>query len=58
MSFKINALFSSFAVSTSKPERFTLEPNISKFVISVFCNPSLRLIFLIKGYKYFYLHHC
>ena len=37
ISFKTNALFESFAVSTSKPDKFTCDPMISKFFILVFC---------------------
>ena len=31
-----------------KPERFTLDPKISKLLMSVFCNPSFKFIFLIR----------
>ena len=31
ISFKTNALFESLAVSTSKPDKLTCEPMISKF---------------------------
>ena len=36
ISFKTNALFESFAVSTSNPDKFTCDPMISKFCILVF----------------------
>ena len=37
ISFKTNALLESLAVSTSKPDKFTCDPTISKFCILVFC---------------------
>ena len=45
ISFKINALFSSLAVSTSKPDRFTLEPNISNFLYLFFAIHLLNQFF-------------
>ena len=48
ISFNTNALLESFAVSTSKPDKFTCDPMISKFCILVFCIACLRSIFLIS----------
>ena len=42
MSFNINALFSSLAVSTSNPKDLRLIQIYLRFLISVFCNPSLN----------------
>ena len=36
ISFKTNALFESFAVSTSRPDKFTCDPIISNYLILFF----------------------
>ena len=48
ISFSRNALLESFAVSTSKPDKFTCDPMISKFCMLVFCITWPRVIFLIN----------
>ena len=45
ISFKTNALFESLAVSTSKPDKLTCDPTISRFCMLVFCIACPRLIF-------------
>ena len=46
--FKTNALSESLAVSTSRPDRFTFEPMMSKFLTSVFWMASLISIFFMS----------
>ena len=45
---KAKALLESLAVSTSRPDKFTCEPIISKFLISVFCITSFKSDFFYK----------
>ena len=45
ISFKTKALLESLAVSTSKPDKFTCDPMISKFCIFVFVSPVLNQFF-------------